>query len=146
MVNPTPRPLHPLEYRAVFLVQDALFEMQKCNTLQEECLQQREHSVSLACKNNIKIDLICTKCKSVNSIHRETSVHIASRIQTVQSYRARKVIPRLFPIPSPVKMLEELFMNEMSVSTGYCSRGIYNHSQLNSNLASGMIGWKTAGS
>jgi len=34
----------------------------------------------------------------------------------------------------------------MSVSIGYCSRGIYNHSQQNSNLASGMIGWKTADS
>jgi len=37
-------------------------------------------------------------------------------------------------------------MNEMSVSIGYCSSGIYNHPQLNSNIASGMIGWKTADS
>jgi hypothetical protein len=56
--------------------------------------------------------------------------------------KVRKIICNPFSVPSHAVLFEKVITNERTLSIGNCSRGIYNHPHLNSNLPSGQSGKK----
>jgi hypothetical protein len=75
-----------------------------------------------------------------NEFNWESSAcYLHTRVDYREQTKRGNVIRSPYFVPSPELLLEKLFTNAKSVSTGNFSLGIYNHPQMESNLVNRMI-------